>query len=267
MPCNWYCFLYVLAILVMVALSLFSVLVDDFIWVIVLGGLQAAAIAFYALISCCCGCGRIFHKFFGGFQVLHFLCSLACMIFCAVYGFRDTYMYLLLGLSLGFMLLDFILAVLAFVCLERIWKEDSSSSSSVSRISNEDSSSLCSSCAHSFGCWCILSVLGILMMTAVSLIAAVFCFADAGVSSILVGVLGVVQLIAMIVYVTARTWYAFKSIHVVLAIFELIHVVCSFICMIVSIVVGRDSFWPLACSLGFILFDLIIFASACCYLQ
>ena len=114
---------------------------------------------------------------------------------------------------------------------------------------------------------CVLSVLGILIISALSLISAVFCFADAGVSSILVGVLGVVQLIAMILYASARTWYAFKSIHEVLAIFELIHVVCSLVCMIVTLAVGADSFWPLVCSLAFILLDLVMFGAACCELQ
>ena len=68
MPCNWYCFLYVLAILIMIALSIPSIMISvdvSFrprgIWVVVLGGLQAAAIVFYAVISCCCCCGHRVH--------------------------------------------------------------------------------------------------------------------------------------------------------------------------------------------------------------
>ena len=132
------CFLYVLGILMMVALSIVSVIfcfvtfeAVSLILVGVLGVVQLAAIAFYVVISCCCGCGLTVQKLFGGFQIVHLLSSLACMILTLVVDDRskDGYAFWPYGCSLGFIPFDIILAVSAFACHDRICEEDSDSSS------------------------------------------------------------------------------------------------------------------------------------------
>ena len=157
MPCSYCCFLYVLGILMIVALSIVAAVfclaeaeAVSLMLAGVLGVVQLAAIAFYFVISCCCGCGLTAQKLFGGFQIVHLLSSLACMILTLVVDDRskDGYAYWPLGCSLGFMPFDIILAVSAFACHEKICKKD-----------NYDGSRNCGMRGASCSYCCILYVL------------------------------------------------------------------------------------------------------------